>query len=347
MSYQLAILGNDEPAIETALLAARQGLRVAAVLPRQRHSAWFLAQALRRLTLELSVALSRPQRNRLKLHASPSLLRRLLSRAIATERADQMAELRSAGVDVILGEASFFSRGWIRVSPGNGQPDSLLPSEASVIAVGVRRTLLAPSLRHRGVAGPEQFFQAPKLPATVRIVGGDEFGIALGALASVCGIPTEFLHCRSESSAILELALESGARLVNAPDPRLNPDHIHSAASAATGCDTNPAETLILDCRRAVGFTGHLRLDTLGIQPDENGLLWCSSSLETWCPGVFGAGDAVGFSPAAFQNPTQQSHRIVDAILHPAPSRHTAVHSAEQPPRGRHQRSSSASLSIK
>ena len=332
MSYDLAILGNDEPALETALLAAKQGLRVASILPRQRHSAWFLAQALRRLSLELTVSLSRPQRNHLKLHTSPTLLRRLLARAIATERADHISELQQAGVEVLSGEASFFSHGWIRVSHGNGQPDALLPTKSTLIAVGVRRTLLAQSLRLRGIVGPEQLFQAPSLPSAVRIVGGNEFGSALAALCSVCGIHTELLQRRCDSSATLELALDHGTKLVNTPDHRLNPDYILGAPKTPTATHSDPATQipLTLDCRRAVGFTGHLRLDTLGIQPDENGLLWCSSNLETWCPDVFGAGDVVGFSPESFQNATQQAHRILSlASLRRNPR--TAPHSVPAP----------------
>jgi pyruvate/2-oxoglutarate dehydrogenase complex dihydrolipoamide dehydrogenase (E3) component len=342
VSYDLAILGNDEPALETALLAAKQGLRVVSVLPRQRHSAWFLAQALRRLSLELTVSLSRPQRKHLKLNTSPTLLRRLLAKAIATEHADQTSELQQAGVEVLTGEASFLSRGWIRVSRNSGQPDALLPARATLIAVGVRRTLLAQSLRLRGISGPEQLFQAPTLPNAVRIVGGGDFGSALAALCSVCGIDTELLQRHGDSSNSLEIALHHGTKLVNTLDQRLNPNHITSTISLPSETShPTPAQPLTtLDCRRAVGFTGHLRLDTLGIQPDENGLLWCSSSLETWCSDVFGAGEIVGFSPESFQNASQQARRILSATraqrhLHtptrtvPAPHHNTSqIHSS-------------------
>ena len=72
----------------------------------------------------------------------------------------------------------------------------------------------------------------------------------------------------------------------------------------------------IVDCRRAVGFTEHLGLSSVGIETDEHGQLWCASNLETWSTGIFGIGDVVGFSSDVSKHPTDQAQRILNRITH-------------------------------
>ena len=319
MQYDLLVLGNDDTAFETARLAACNGLKVLTVMPRQRHSATLLARSLQRTTLELAADFPKHCRNKFREAASPALLQRLLTRSIHAEVAEQLAELRSVGVHTLRGEPSFLASGWVRVDRGPGQTDAVFSTRHTVVAVGVRRTLLSLSLVRLGVHGPQHLLQLPTIPESVIVAGGDDFGNALAAFCSTVGIRTELVTRPAFNSAALELALDSGVQLVERPDQRLLPDVFNSPAPSC--CDSLPP---ILDCRRAIGFTGHLRLDTLGIQTDENGLLWCSSSLETWCPGVFGAGEVVGFSPENFHDATQQAARILEAtkIKRPA-QRHT------------------------
>lgn len=317
MNYDMLVLGNDDAAFEVATSAARAGSRVLNVMPSQRHSASLLARSLRRLTLELSIAA--PERNRLRRTTSPALLQRLLRRAVNSEIAEQLATLRNVGVHTLRGESSFLAPGWVRVDRGAGQPNALLNAKQTVVATGVRRTLLSLSLVKRNIHGPHHLLQFPELPESIIIVGGDDFGASLAALCSTVGIHTELLTRQPETSALLELAIESGVKLTERPDHRLQPD-VFPDPSATDCCSLPP----VLDCRRAVGFTGHLRLDTLGIQTDEQGLLWCSSSLETWCPGVFGAGDVVGFSPDNFRDYREQAARILEAAaFRSAPRNHS------------------------
>lgn len=307
MHFDLIVLGNDDAAFETATCAARSGLRVLSVMPRQRHSATLLARSLQRTTLELAADFPVQCRSRFREAASTTLLQRLLSRSIQAEIADQLAALRNAGVQTLRGEPSFLAPGWIRVDRGPGQPDAVLRADCTVVCVGVRRTLLSLALVKFGVHGPQHLLQMPVLPESVIVAGGDDFGTALAAFSSAVGIHTELLTRSADNSCLLELALETGVKIVEQPDTRLLADAVFRPSGTVS--ESLPP---ILDCRRAVGFTGHLRLDTLGIQTDENGLLWCSSSLESWCPGVFGAGEVVGFSPENFSDATQQAARILE-----------------------------------
>ncbi len=315
MKYDLIVLGNDDIAFETAKLAARDGLNVLSVMPRQRHSASLLARSLQRTTLELAADFPEHCRNKFRQAASPALLQRLLTRSIHAEISEQLDALRAAGVHTLRGESSFIAPGWIRVERGPEQPDAVLHSSHTVVAVGVRRSLMSLSLIRCGVHGPQHLLQLPELPESVVVAGGDDFGISLAAFCSTVGIRTELVIRPAQNSTALEMALDHGVTIAARPDHRLLPEVFNTP-----GTSSSDALPPVLDCRRAIGFTGHLRLDTLGIQTDENGLLWCSSSLETWCPGVFGAGEVVGFSPENFRNTTHQATRILEAASRKRPT---------------------------
>ena len=82
MRHDIAVIGNDQAAFEMLNLAARAGRTALAVLPESRHSAWIVAQALRRLVSGLLVDYSPQRRRMLSQTASPKLLHNLIARAI-------------------------------------------------------------------------------------------------------------------------------------------------------------------------------------------------------------------------------------------------------------------------
>ena len=88
MRYDIAIIGNDEAAIEMACIASGAGQRAAMALPEQRHSSWMMEQALRRLVTELSVDYTASRRSLLRRSGTPRLLQRLLAGAISSETTD-------------------------------------------------------------------------------------------------------------------------------------------------------------------------------------------------------------------------------------------------------------------
>ena len=97
MQYDIAVIGNDEAAVEMMCLAAESGRRTAAVLPDSNHSAWLVALALRRLISDLLVDQSISRRQLLARTGSPRLLRQLVAGAIVRIRSqnwDQKAHIK-------------------------------------------------------------------------------------------------------------------------------------------------------------------------------------------------------------------------------------------------------------
>jgi hypothetical protein len=71
------------------------------------------------------------------------------------------------------------------------------------------------------------------------------------------------------------------------------------------------SNSMIIDCQRAIGLTAHLNLRTIGVEPDENGRLWCDENLQTWGRGIYGIGDVVGFSTRCGSSVNDQANSIL------------------------------------
>ncbi len=103
MRYDIAVIGNDEAALELSCVAGSEGKSVLAVLPEQRHSEWMMGNALRRLVGQLlndgaGLRLSSSVRR-----GSPGLIKRLLVNALTSEIMDYLEIFNRLGVDVLFG----------------------------------------------------------------------------------------------------------------------------------------------------------------------------------------------------------------------------------------------------
>ena len=321
MKYDIAVVGNDEGAFEMLNLAATARRRTVAIIPEIRHSAWLVAQALRRLTSNLLVDRTANRRSLFERKGTPRLLNALLSRAIAEEVREHIEMLERLGVDVRVGEAALKERN----TPGNRSTlicnRRELEVKTLVVATGVRRTAMHRPVGQMPFHRPEALFTGRRLPKVVSIIGGGDFGAGLATLMSLFGVHTQLVSRCDGTSVMLELASSAGVEIGQHPaDLGLDLLALERQATPAN----------LVDCRRVVGYTEHLKLDTLGIEPDENGQLWCAGSMETWCSGVFGIGDVVGFSPDSALAPTVQAERVMNRITHAVPRPHLLREFARQ-----------------
>lgn len=306
MRYDIAILGNDEAALEMACVASSAGQRVAMALPEQRHSSWMIEQALRRLVTELSVEFSTARRALLRRSGTPRLLHRLLGSAINSETSEAIELFERMGVDIVPGECRFLNRDSFSVTSGMTCKRTIVIANSTVIGTGVRRAAVHRPLGLLPFRRIESVFEGHTLPETIIILGGEAFGAGFASLLSLFGVQTSYLARESSDCDLLELAEDAGVQIVHHPSELgLTSDGLNSAQ-----------DQQIVDCRRTVGFTEHLGLPVLGIEPDEHGRLWCAGNLETWCSGVFGIGSVVGFSGDAADHPIVQAERVLNRIRH-------------------------------
>lgn len=306
MRYDIAILGNDEAALEMACAASIAGQRVMIALPEQRHSSWMMEQALRRLVTELSVDYSSVRRATFRNSGTPRLLQRLLAGAVNAETSESIEVLERLGVDVLPGESRLLTRNSISVSTGTICRRSVVNAANIVIGTGIRRTAAHRPLGLLPFRRVETVLEGRSLPESLILLGGDDFGAGFAALVSLFGVQTSLLARESDDCDMLDLAVEAGVNIVHHP----------SELGLSSEGPASLVDLHVVDCRRTIGFTEHLGLTAIGIEPDENGQLWCAANLETWCSGVFGIGSVVGFSADASDHPSVQAERVLNRIQH-------------------------------
>lgn len=300
MQYHLAVIGNDESAFELLCRAAESGQRTAAVLPESSQSSWLVGLALKQLISDLLVDRSTRRQDLLQQTGSPRMLRRLIGRAIARQTSELVEMLERLSVDVYLGEPRFVDRHHIVIADGRTCRRVTLSARHFVVGTGTRRTAMHRPLGLVALHRPEVLFESVQLPSSVCLLSGGSFGCGLAALFSLFGVRTRHVTRQDQDSAMLDLARSAGV------DIAFYPSDFEMTAGVLSNAHQD-----VVDCRRIVGFTENLNLSAIDIEPDENGQLWCSSSLETWCSGVFGIGEVVGFSPDTAVRPVVQAERIL------------------------------------
>ena len=301
MQYDLAVIGNDEAAFEMLCLAAESGKRTAAVLPESSHSSWLVGIALKRLVSDLLVDRSLHRRRLLARTGSPRLLRQLIAGAIARETGELVRMLERLNVDIHLGQPRFIDRNLISIADGRTCLRSDLEAHHFVVGTGTRLTAMHRPLGLVALHRPESMLEGTRMPNSLCLLGGDSFGCGMAALFSLFGVQARHVAREDQDASMLELSQSAGVEIAFHPS---------EFGLTQSGGVLSNSHTDVVDCRRSVGFTEHLNLSAIDIEPDENGQLWCSSSLETWSPGIFGIGDVVGFSPDTAVHPAVQAERI-------------------------------------
>lgn len=306
MRYDIAVIGNDEAALELLIMAGAAGKRVLAILPEQRHSEWMVSTALRAIVEQLLNDRIESRRPTPARRATPGLVKRLLANALTAEVMNYMRILERLGIDVRPGEARLLTRDSVMVTSGMECTQTVYNAENIVVGSGTRRTATHRPLGLLPFSRPESILSGPVFPEALTVLGGDQLGAGFAALLSTFGVKSELVSPDRSNCAMQELALAAGVQIV---------DENNVDAYVQRRSTYVPGEEVI-DFRKSVGFTEHLGLAEVGVEPDELGRLWCASTLETWCTGVFGIGDVVGFSADISRNPTDQARRILNKISH-------------------------------
>jgi NAD(P) transhydrogenase len=302
MRYDIAVIGNDEAAFEMLTLAAASNKKTIAILPDSRHSAWFVGQALRRLVSSLLVDHSEQRRRMFRKAATPKLLHTIIARAVVREVFEYTQMLETLSVHVMLGEAGFIDQKNVLVARGTAGTVANVEAENFVIGTGVRKTAMHRPFGQVPFRQAESLFAGTILPDSVHIIGGGSFGAGLASLVSLFGVKTQLITRADNSSVMLELATAAGVNIGN---------HPADVGLEDLSAQVSKQHTSVVDCRRAVGFTEHLCLDAINVEADEHGKLWCANNFETWCSGIFGIGEVVGFSPGTALHPSLQAQRVM------------------------------------
>lgn len=306
MRYDIAVIGNDEAALELLCMAGSAGKRVLAVLPEQRHSEWMMGIALRRLVGQLLNDGTGSRFSGSVRRGSPGLIKRLLVNALTSEVMDYLEIFNRLGVDVLLGEARLLNHNSLVITQGMDCCRTIVNADNVVVGCGTRRIAKHRPLGLLPFSRPESLLSGSAFPEFLTVLGGDQMGAGFAALLSLFGVPSRLISTDQSECVMHELALAAGVQVLNDVDV----EEYSWKPTNSGRCEE------VVDFRRSVGFTEHLGLAEVGVEPDELGRLWCASSLETWRSGIFGIGDVVGFSADVSRDPTDQARRILNRINH-------------------------------
>lgn len=218
------------------------------------------------------------------------------------ELQDFSSSLRSKGIDVLNAEAEFCSAGQLTLRFPDFNRPVHINSPQIVIATGDARTAFLPATGRERRHPTHSFLDGVNLPERVRVIGGDDYGAALAACFQISGVDTQLVTRINCDSASLELATVCEVDIADHPDD-------------FTASDDHREAQRTIDCRGRIGQTQALNLKNIKVEADEHGQLWCGRYFETWCRGVYGVGDVVGFSPKNTLPAVTQAEIVVSRIL--------------------------------
>jgi len=234
--------------------------------------------------------------------------------------------LLAAGVDLVMGHASFTGPMALQVQPADGAATRQLAADRIVINTGARPA--SPPLA--GLASvayldSTSIMELEKAPAHLLILGGGYVALEFGQMFRRFGSRVTIVQRSGQllaredpdvADAILSLLREDGLDvLLDASAQRVAAD---PGGSVSLGVKTPQGDRTLTGSHILVATgrtpnTDKLNLPAAGIKTDAEGYIGVNERLETNVPGVFAVGDVKG--GPAFTHISYDDYRILKANL--------------------------------
>jgi len=334
--YDLVVLGAGPAGEKGAALGAYFGRRVALVERRPApggtsvHTGTLPSKTLREAALYLTgFRRSELYGMTLRLDRGRSL-RQLLGRlADVTARQTSQIDrnLERHRIDRVAGHARFLDAGTVTVTDHEGRETRRLSAAAFLIATG------SSPLPPRGltfddpdVEDSDRILDLDRIPHRLAVVGGGVIGCEYASIFAALGTRVTLVEGRdrllgfldTELSAALKVSLEKMGVDVLLGDaveglsrvPGLPEDALRLVLKS--GRELVAGKVLFSAGRR--GNTGGLGLESAGVAFDEKGRIPVDATLRTNVPGIYAAGDIIGF-PALAATSMEQGRTAVRHAL--------------------------------
>jgi NAD(P) transhydrogenase len=315
-TYDLIVIGSGPAGQRAAIQAAKSGRRAAVVEQREMVGGVCItngtipSKTMREAVLYLS-GFQYQGIYGLNHHVKDKITMEDLSfrvnLVIKTEVDVIRGQLEHNGIDVFTGVASFLDPTHIRVVSSRDQTDIGAP--AILIATGTKPAV-SPTvpINGRTIINSDQVLDMPCIPKTLIVVGGGVIGVEYACMFAVLGVRVILVEKRPR---LLEFA---DAEIVEALSYHLREirctmrldEEVASVEAKPEGCvvahlKSNKVingDALLY----AVGRQGNiesLNLAAAGLEADERGRIQVDSSYRTKVPGIYAAGDVIGFPSLA------------------------------------------------
>ncbi len=230
-----------------------------------------------------------------------------VTQVIKTEVDVTQAQLTRNGVEVLIGRASFLSATQVRVENSRGQSD--LEAPVIIIATGTKPAVSATvPINGRSIVNSDQILQIPEIPKTMIVVGGGVIGVEYTCMFAVLGVRVILVEKRprllefADSEIVEALSYHLRDQRVTM---RLNEEVATVEDLAAGGVVARMKSNKVISgdaLLYAVGRQGNvdeLNLPAAGLDSDSRGRITVDADFRTKVPGIFAAGDVIGFPSLA------------------------------------------------
>jgi len=326
--FDLIVLGSGPAGERAASFAAAQGKRVAVVerevvfggnvsnrgtLPSKtlREAAVHLAGFRQRGIQGVNVSLQ-DQAGTQDLLYRERLVRQLEQTRIRTV-------FDQARISLFHGHASFLSPKQLKVETAGGLGgEELLSAEVILVATGSspwRSDLFATD--DPSIFDSETILQLSRIPKRLAVVGGGVIGSEYACIFAAFGVQVTLIEEGERLLPFLDKDLSAAllaSMRAQGIDVRLQDTVIDLRRGTPTGLLLSSGASMEVDavfaCNGRRGNTGRLNLFAAGLSADERGFIAVDANGMTSQPGVYAAGDVVGF-PALATSAREQAQRAL------------------------------------
>jgi NAD(P) transhydrogenase len=230
-----------------------------------------------------------------------------VNQVIKTEVDVTQSQLARNGVEVMFGRASFLDATHIRVENSGGLSD--IAATAIIIATGTKPAA-SPTVpvNGRDILNSDQILQMPEIPKTLIVVGGGVIGVEYACMFAILGVRVILVEKRprllefADNEIVEALSYHLRDHRVTM---RLNEEvaSVEEIPGGGVGANLKSNKRITGDALLyAVGRQGNvddLNLAAAGLAADSRGRIAVDAEFRTAVPGIYAAGDVIGFPSLA------------------------------------------------
>ena len=234
------------------------------------------------------------------------------------ETARMLRNLEAHGVEQIHGKARFVDKGTIEVADEAGL--RRLSAEVFLIATG-SHPYRPPSIPFDDpdVHDSNEILGIDRLPSSLAVLGGGVVGCEYAAMFAALGVEVHLVERRpsllpflDHEMGVLLLAAMTNLGVVPHLDDRA--EEVRRVRDGNLECRLESGEALtceqVLVASGRGGNTANLNLEEIGVETDARGHVVVDEELRTAVPGIYAAGDVIGF-PALASTSMEQARVAV------------------------------------
>ncbi len=316
-AFDLVIIGSGPAGRRAAIQAAKLDKRVLVVEKSKRvggvsvHSGTIPSKTLRETVLNLSGWRERGFYGRtykVKSDITADDLKHRLSQTLNHEVDVLEHQFSRNGVTLITGHARFLSRTEIEIEQPNGHRVTY-GFDKALISVGTKpyRPDTIP-FDGKYILDSDEILNIPSLPRSLTVIGAGVIGMEYATIFSALDISVTVIEPRAHILSFIDDELiaefthelrDRGMKMrLGCRAEKVSREGAHCLVDLSDG--RRVKSEMVLYAAGRVGASLDLGLDALGLSPDSRGRLKIDpESFETEVPGIYAAGDIIGFPSLA------------------------------------------------